>query len=590
MMTPPHGPSAPSWQIWRRLLTFMLPYRVWLTVAILAACGQAGVNIGFAFLTRHLTDAALTLQTQRFFALLYLALALILVGLVATAGKRYGTAFFQFHALRDLRNRVTGHLQRLPIAYVESHHSGDVVTRLNADVTQIETLIGHIPDHVYQPVLFVGAVVYMWLISWKLLLTIVVLIPLSAVVFNRVSQPLEENNRQLQEKLAATNAFVQNMLGGLAIVKAFNLQSIFTEQYGGIAEELQDKGITIDRINAYLTAIWLALRFIPQLVLPLYGGYLMLQGELSVGSFLATTTLMWYVFQPVEALLDLLRQIRETTPAMQRVLAFFDQPVEGHFLSTAPPPRLSKVANAAPLAFAAVSFGYNDDRNVLAGLSFALCPGEVVALVGPSGAGKSTILSLLCGFYQVQSGVITLFGQDTRHMAPATLRSQLSLVAQESYLFPTTIAENIRYGRLAATCDEIVAAARAANAHDFIMALPQGYETPVGERGNRLSGGQRQRIALARAMLKDAPILLLDEPTAALDTQSERLVEEALERLMGERTVLVIAHRLSTIQRADRVLVLDQGRIAESGSHKSLLAKDSLYRKLYLKQHEILPS
>lgn len=585
MITLTHPASVPSpWRTWTRLLNFVLAYRLWLTLAILSACGQAGLNIGFAFLTRHLTDAALAMQMQRFLTSLYLALALLLIGILATYGERYATAFFKLYSIRDLRNRVTGHIQQLPVAYLETYHSGDIVTRLNSDVSQIEEFIGRIPNHVYQPVLFGVAVVYMWLISWKLLLAIAVLIPVSAVVFNRVSKPLEKNNRQLQEKLAATNAFVQDTLGGLAVVKAFDLQSLFTEKYGSITDQLQSTGIVIDRISAYLTAIWLALRFIPQLVLPLYGGYLMIQGELTVGSFLATTTLMWYVFQPVEALLDLLRQIRETTPAIQRVLTLLDQPVEEQTVSASLGQMLPAPAGAPPLVFEQVSFAYNGDRNVLDHMSFALAPGEIVALVGPSGAGKSTVLALICGFYQAQDGVITLLGQDTRQLAPATLRAQLSLVAQETYLFPTTIAENIGYGRLGANRAEIIAAAQAANAHEFIIALPQAYDTPVGERGNRLSGGQRQRIALARAMLKDAPILLLDEPTAALDSQSERLVEEALSRLMGDRTVLVIAHRLSTIKRAHRVLVLDQGRIVESGSHESLLAQHGLYRKLYLKQ------
>ena len=576
--------SRSSWQRGPRLFTFMQPYRTWLALAILAACGQAGLNIGFAFLMRHLTDSALTVEMERFISLLYLALVLILVGIVVTAGKRYGTAFFQLHTIRDLRNSVTGHIQRLPIANLERHHSGDIVTRLNADITQIETFVGQIPHYVYQPVLFVGAVVYMWIISWKLLLAIVVLIPISAVVFNRVSKPLEENNRQLQEKLAAANAFVQETLGGLTIVKAFNLQGIFATRYGAIVEDLEDNGITVDRIGAYLMVIWLALRFIPQLVLPLYGGYLMLQGELTVGSFLATTTLMWYVFQPVEEMLDLLRQIRETTPAIQRVFALLDEPIEVPNTPSIIERSLPVSDTLAAVTFSHVSFAYNSGSNVLDGLSFSLAHREIVALVGASGAGKSTILELLCGFYQIQAGEIMLLGQGSHQTPPAMLREQLSLVAQESYLFPTTVAENIRYGRLEATHDEIVTAAQAANAHDFIMALPERYATSVGERGNRLSGGERQRIALARAILKDAPILLLDEPTSALDTQSERLVEEALERLMGDRTVLVIAHRLSTIKRADRILVLDRGRVAESGTHETLLAADSLYRKLYLKQ------
>ncbi|MEM7125241.1 MAG: ABC transporter ATP-binding protein [Chloroflexota bacterium] len=600
-----------AWQDWTRLLSFVLPYRGWLAVAILAACSQAGLNIGFAFLTRHLTDSALAMQMESFLSLLYLAVGLILVGMLATYGRRYATAFYQLHMVRDLRNRVTQHIQKSPLAHLETVHSGDIVTRLNDDVKQIEGFVNRIPDHVYQPVLFSGAVIYMWMISWKLLFAIVVLIPISALVFNRVSKPLEENNRTLQEKLAATNAFVQDVLGGLAIVKAFNLQPLFSEKYGGIATELQDKGTTIDRISAYLTIIWLALRFIPQLVVPLFGGYLMIQGELTVGSFLAAASLMWYVFQPVEALLDLLRQIRETTPAIQRVLSFLAQPTEEDLASESTSlqnvhevdnNRASSneaastgtsrnrmgvnghLADESAISFNQVSFAYHDGPPVLAQLNFALAPEETVALVGPSGAGKSTIIELLCGFYQAQDGQLSVFGQDTRQMYPTELREQLSLVAQESYLFPTTIAENIGYGRLDANRTDIIEAAKAANAHDFISSFPQGYETSVGERGNLLSGGQRQRIALARAILKDAPILLLDEPTAALDTQSEKLVEEALDRFMGNRTVLVIAHRLSTIQRAHRILVLNEGRIVEDGSHQSLLAQEGLYHKLYVKQ------
>jgi ABC-type multidrug transport system fused ATPase/permease subunit len=314
-------------------------------------------------------------------------------------------------------------------------------------------------------------------------------------------------------------------------------------------------------------------------VIPLYGGYLAFKGEISVGSVVAANVLVWQIFLPVEQFLAFLRQMRETIPAIERLFEILDQPAE----------RVGERAfevqtEAAPIEFKDVAFGYDDENKILDDLSFQVPQGETVALVGTSGSGKSTVFKLLCGFYEPQEGRIRVCGNDLAHCSPADVRARVSFVAQDTYLFPTTIAENIGYGRPGATRDEIAAAAKVANAHDFIIEQPEGYDTQVGERGAKLSGGQRQRIALARAILKDAPILLLDEPTSALDTQSETLVQEALDRLMEGKSVLVVAHRLSTIRDADRVLVLDRGTIVESGAHEQLMQADTLYKRLYLRQ------
>jgi len=281
-------------------------------------------------------------------------------------------------------------------------------------------------------------------------------------------------------------------------------------------------------------------------------------------------------------MLGWMRSLREVAPAVERVFEIIDQPAENGQTSNA-----QAMVHAQAITFNAVSFQYNDDAKILENFSFSIDEGKIVALVGSSGCGKSTVLKLLCGFYRPQSGQIRILGRDVLQSSIHETRKLISLVSQETYLFPTTIAENISYGRLGATQAEIIAAAQAANAHDFIKTQPLGYETQVGEWGVKLSGGEKQRIALARAILKDAPILLLDEPTSALDTHSEAIVQEALERFMHGRTVLVIAHRLSSIKNVDEIIVLDHGHLHERGTHAELMQSDTLYKRLYLKQSDL---
>lgn len=567
------------WKTLFRLVPFIRPHSFWLLLSIFCALCLAILKIAFAYLIKNLTDTVLSRQYNAFIELIYLALVLVAVGMLVTYFSKYAIARYKTETIRDLRNNVTGHLQQLPMSFVDRHHTGDIVSRLNTDVSKIDDLLVRIPDYVYQPLLFTGAFIYLWLISWKLLLATFVLIPISALVFNKISRPIEKYSRQFREHLAEANALSQDTINGIFIAKAFNLQETLSQKYKAVVEQVETKGLYVDKVDATLLLVWLVLRFTPQLVCPLYGGYLIIQGELTVGGLLACVSLMWYVFLPIEAFLDLLRQIRETAPVANRVFYILDQPTEQ--IDGCP---FEINPEAKPLEFKNVSFGYDEKRNILNNLSFQVPKDKIVALVGPSGCGKSTVFKLLCGFYKPYTGAVELYGNDIHQSDLSAIRTHISLVSQDVYLFPATIAENIGYGRLDATKEEIIAAAKVANAHDFIMELPQNYDTPIGERGSRLSGGQRQRIALARAVLKDAPILLLDEPTSALDTQSEALVKEALARLMKQRTVLVIAHRLSTIKEADQVLVLDQGQIIESGSHDQLLKKESLYKKLHLKQ------
>lgn len=570
---------VPLWTPFRRLLPLIRPHAVWFTLSILSSLIGILVTIFFADLIRKVTDAALDVEYHRFMRIVAQMVLATMGGIVIIYFNKYATTVYQVRTIRDLRNQFTSHIQKLPVAYIEQHHSGDLVSRVNADVSKVEAFLGQLPQHVYQPILFLSAFTYLFWLNWQLLLATAILIPIAAVVYDKVSRPVATNAKALQEHLGAANTLIQDLLGGIVTVKAYNLQPILTDKFHQVAHQIQQKALGIEKTNSYVTYIFLILHMSPQFILPLYGGYLIFQGELTVGGLLAALRLIWYIFMPIEKFLGLVKEMRETAPALSRLIELWDHPTEPLTGLT-----IQQRAKGAVLEIENVGFGYNGKPTVLKRLNFQLQQNETVALVGTSGSGKSTIIKIICGFHPPQEGVIKLFGEDIHAANIATVRQHLSLMSQESYLFPATVAENISYGRLAATQAEIIMAAKRANAHDFIMTLPQGYDTFIGEAGRQLSGGERQRIALARTILKDAPILLLDEPTSALDTEAEALVAEALRQFMQGRTVLIIAHRLSTIQQANRVLVLDQGQIVETGDHQTLLARSSLYRKLYLEQ------
>ena len=330
---------------------------------------------------------------------------------------------------------------------------------------------------------------------------------------------------------------------------------------------------------AVMTTLVVVVRQIPVLATAGAGGYLAVTGRLSPGGLFAFLYLLHFLVDSLSGIPGLLLELRSAGAAAARIAQVIQRPTERKGGN-----RFAGVQRLPAVAFRDVVFSYGDQAAVLDGVDFGIPHQRTVALVGPSGGGKSTVFKLLCGFYEPERGSVDLYGHALREWSLEAARAELSLVAQDTYLFPATVAENISLSRPGASIDDVVEAAKMANAHEFIAELPQGYDTPVGERGSRLSGGERQRIGIARAILKDAPILLLDEPTSALDARSEALVEEALERFTEGRTVLVIAHRLSTIRSADEIVVLDGGRIVERGAHEDLMQRGGVYKQLYLKQ------
>jgi ABC-type multidrug transport system fused ATPase/permease subunit len=584
-----------NWRILIRFVPFFQPHILWLGLILVSGIGGAAMRLVSPYLLRGLTDSAFQGQRATFIQYVYLAVVAVLASFLLNILSQVALSRFHTQVIRDLRLKLTAHIQRLPAAYLDSIHTGDLISRLNTDMQRVANFLHNTTNNIAQPILFSLAFGYCLMISWKLLLVSCILVPLSAVISNRVNKPVEQLARQQAEQQGKASALIQDMIGGIYLVKAFNLQEVLTQKYNRVVREVEENGTRIGRIEARMIGLFLALRYIPQLVVPLYGGYLAYRGEISIGSVLAFNILVWSVFIPIENLIGWLQQLRETTPSGERIIEILDHPPERIHPRPFLPDR-----SAPPIVFEGVSFHYENSLNgtdegpstsdlnrnlpVLKNLSFHIPAGKTVALVGPSGCGKSTVIKLICGFYAPQSGQIRLMGQDLAGTDLAQAREQLSLVSQDTYLFPVTIAENITYGKTSASQDDMIFATQAANAHNFILEQPQGYDTAVGERGIKLSGGQRQRIAIARAILKNAPVLLLDEPTSSLDMHAEAIVQEALERFMQDRTTLIVAHRLSTIRNADKILVLNQGEIVEEGTHDTLMQTDSLYRRLYLKQ------
>jgi ABC-type multidrug transport system fused ATPase/permease subunit len=573
------SPIQSPWQTIRRLLPFFAGHKTWLGLVWLIALFSGLMEFFNSFLLKTLTDTALAQQKETFLHYVFLALAAMGIDIILNYYKRIATVRYQSYTIRDLRDRITAHIQRLPTAFTETLHSGDLISRLNNDIDKISILPQRINELVQQPVVFILGFTYLYILSWKLLLATCILIPISAVLYDKVVRPMQAHSQKEMQHLARANAVTQDAIRGIYIIKAFNLQQILSEKYRRIAKDVEKEGLAIDKRAGIEFAIFLMLRYIPQLVTPLYGGYLAFQGEISVGALIASNYLIWMVFIPVETALGWIRQLREVAPAVERFFEILDHPPESG------PHRKYSIRPGIPaLALKSVDFQYNADSRILDDFSFSLDQGKVAALVGSSGCGKSTVLKLLCGFYRPQRGMVQIFGNDIFLSDLRDARQQVSLVSQETFLFPTSISENIAYGRPGATQAEIIAAAQQANAHDFITSQPDGYQTRVGEWGATLSGGEQQRISLARAILKDAPILLLDEPTSALDAQSEAIVQEALERFMRGRTVLVVAHRLSTIKNVDEIIVLEGGRLLERGKHEQLMESETHYKHLYLRQ------
>jgi subfamily B ATP-binding cassette protein MsbA len=484
---------------------------------------------------------------------------------------------------RDLRDRVYDHLVDLDLAFFGRVRMGQIVSRLTTEVETLRTVVTSEMSKMLSALFeFATAVAYMVVISWKLTVAAFVVIPGAMIIWGPLVRVLRRRDRRVLHLGGEVNAHIQETLAAIRLVKASSAEERERRRFHGLTSDYFRTFLRAELARSLATPVTEMLAAFGTVILLWYGARLVLAEELSGPLFVGFLGLSLKLYAPVKNVAKFPATAQPGLVAAERVFEFLDAPVEIRDRPDAKP----FGGFREEISFEDVSFAYRAGEPVLHGVSFTVPRGSVVALVGPSGAGKSTLVDLLGRFFEVGSGRITMDGVDVRDIPIADLRRQLGIVSQDTVLFHDTVHANIAYGRPEATSEEVERAARAAHAHDFVTELPRGYETVVGERGTELSGGQRQRIAIARAILRDPPILIFDEATSALDTESERLVQKAVERLLEGRTVLVIAHRLSTVQRADQILVLERGRVVELGTHAELLAEGGLYRHLYELQFE----
>ena len=569
----------------QRLLQLADKHKSWFFVALTVDIIQAGLIVLSNHFLRGVFDATAAGAAQDFwvFMIYFLCTSFVRVPLAFLRTRSQG--WFSEHTLATIRQKVATHMRGLPVSYMEERHSGDLLSVMNADLGKVKTLTGSDLLNLFSQVLqALGALGYIFFVSWQLTLVSLIASPLMFAILSALSAPIAKRTIEMQDQVGELNTVAQDGLSGLPITKSYNLTEIMDERFNQVNQGIIRKGVSIARIRSGVDIISTVVAFTPFLIALGYGGYLAINGNLTFGEIFAFINLLNFVVNPMGSIPRLIASISESVGASHRIFDLLDHELERSGGTITQPRDLAGTI----ISFKDLSFAYQEGTPVLERISFDVRSGEQIAIVGPSGSGKSTLLKLLLGFYPIENKHIYLFGEDLNQWELAAVRRQMAFVAQDTYLFPVDAKENISCGRLEAGQDEIEQAAAAANIHDFIQTLPEGYQTPVGERGARLSGGQKQRLSLARAILKDAPILLLDEPTSALDSESEALVQEALDRFMAQRTSIVIAHRLSTIKNADRVLVLDEGRIVEQGAHEDLLAKGGLYQELYQKQFGLM--
>jgi ABC-type multidrug transport system fused ATPase/permease subunit len=574
-------PSTPFFPSIRRLLQFAGRHKTWFFVALVADLIEAGLIILTNHFLRHLFNAVQATDRQAFISFLIYWVAASLPSVPLSYLRARGLGWFSEHTLAGIRQKVAARLNGLPVGYLEERHSGDFLSVINADMAKVKTLTGSsLLDLFGQATRGIAALIYISFVSWQLTIVSLIATPLVFMALSALSAPIAKRTAEMQTEVGALNSVAQDGLSGLPITKSFNLVEILDQRFQQANRWVIYKGLSIARMRSGVDILSTVVGFSPFLIAFGYGGYLAITGKLTFGAIFAFINLLNFVVNPLGNIPRLVASISESTGAAQRIFQVLDHDLERSSGVVTRPPQTAE----AVIRFKNLSFAYQADTPILRQVSFEVQKGEKIAIVGPSGSGKSTLLKLILGYYPVEDGRLFLLGEDLNRWQLEAARQQMALVAQDTYLFPVSVEENIVCGKLGSDRQTVERAAAAANIDDFIQTLPQGYQTQVGERGARLSGGQRQRLSLARAILKNAPILLLDEPTSALDSESEALVQEALDRFMADHTTIVIAHRLSTIKNADRVLVLDQGQIIEQGSHEELLVKGGLYQELYHKQ------
>ena len=563
----------------KRLLQYILPYNKTLLVAVICIMAAAGTNLYVPMIIKDMIDKVLAEKDM--LMLNGIAIAIVVLFFfrgVFYFGQSYLVSFVGERVIIDVRDILFKKFQHMGLAYYDKKQTGEVMSYITNDVAAMQNaIINNLIELVTEGSILIGSLGMMVYLDWKLSLLTLITIPLVGQAMKIFGRKLKQSGTVIQERLADITSLLQESISSVRVVKSFVREEYEIDRFHK-QNMLNFKAVMKNAQQmSLLTPVVEFLAALAVTLIVWFGGYEVVNGHITAGSLVAFLTYAVNLANPVKRISRVYGNVQKAMAAADRVFDVMDLPE----IITNKPDAKELPPVEGHVKFDHVGFEYKEGVPALTDVSFDVKPGQMVAFVGPSGSGKSTIANLIPRFYDVNSGSVTIDGMDVRDVTMESLREQIGIVPQETMLFSTTVMENIRYGRLDATDEEVIEAAKAANCHKFIMDLPDGYKTKIGERGLNLSGGQRQRIAIARAILKNPRLLILDEATSALDTESEKIVQAALDDLMVGRTAFVIAHRLSTIFNADKIIVIENGHIKETGTHEELLKQGGLYSTLY---------
>jgi ATP-binding cassette subfamily B protein len=567
-----------------RLLGFLKPYKWSLIVSILLSIGSQAAAVVIAFLTGDGLQEATTSGSRE--AIWWIAIGILVAGLVRALlmmGRRLISGHQALAVEFDMRNGLYAKLQRLSFGFYDRHQTGQLMSRATVDLQAVRFFLGYGLIFFFQHITtVVGVTAVMYVANWRLALAATAITPLIVIVAYRYSTVSHPILRDVQQKMADVATVAEEGIVGVHVVKSFAQEGSEGRKFAGRSEAVFEQSVRVNRQRAVYVPLLSFLPLIAQAIVLLVGGRMVVNGDLTLGSFIFFNVLVVMLVQPLRMLGMWIGQSQRATASGERIFEVMDEPEEVTDL----PDAVELPPGDGRVRFEHVSFGYDLERPVLRDVDLELEPGRTVALIGHTGSGKTTLATLVPRFYDPAAGRVTVDGLDVREAKLVSLRRQIGIVAQDPFLFSDTVRENIAFGRPNASLDEVEEAARLAQAHDFVAALPEGYDTVIGERGITLSGGQRQRIAIARALLLDPRILILDDATASVDATTEAKIRLGLRQAMKNRTTIIIAHRLSTLALADELVVLDRGRIVARGTHEDLIHRSPVYREIY--EHGLL--